>query len=494
MSKAIHVFRPNRTAPEDLEAIFVGRENLLEDIIEHLNDWTVGASRQHYLLIGPRGIGKTNLLILLENRIKKSKELARKWCPISLPEDIYGVTKVSDLLVESLKILTEVTNDQKIKQAYKQVQFDDDEKRVVDLSLDAFRKFHESNRCGILLMIENINRLLERDSWYQNDIRLLRKILIEEDWLLMICTSPTFLNAVTEPEEPLFEFFHVKVLSELSFDEQKLMLHKLAALEGNQNFDIYLTKYQSRLRALFHFTGGNPRLTIMLYDLVANQNITDVKTELDLLLDKLTPFYQDRMKDIPAEQGKLLEAMALLPEGCTPTELATQVRMSAKNVRALIARLEKSGYIRKEERRHKRTIYILPERFFRIWHQMNYSRAARGRVQYLLEFFSNWYATKEERDQVWNELRDKFQKETDEFSVREMLRTAFRSGNLKTVRDSIEFIKSKLDNSNEFCTPYLVALEYLDSNRNLAVIERQHLEMREAVQLLVNAFDEGYKK
>ncbi len=157
MSKAIHVFRPNRTSPEDLEAIFVGRENLIEDILEHLNSWTVGASRQHYLLIGPRGIGKTNLLILLENRIKKRKELARKWCPISLPEDIYGVTKVSDLLVESLKILSEVTNDQKVKQVYQQLQFDDNEKRVVDLSLDAFRKFHESNRCGVLLLIPTVS-------------------------------------------------------------------------------------------------------------------------------------------------------------------------------------------------------------------------------------------------------------------------------------------------------------------------------------------------
>jgi HEAT repeat protein len=46
----------------------------------------------------------------------------------------------------------------------------------------------------------------------------------------------------------------------------------------------------------------------------------------------------------------------------------------------------------------------MPERFFRIWHQMNHSPAARGRLQYLLEFFATWYATREERDAIWDEL------------------------------------------------------------------------------------------
>src|SRR3990172_9174975 len=134
MSAVIHAFRPNRTSVEDLEAIFVGREHLLQDILLHLNRWQAGVSRQHYLFIGPRGIGKTNLLLLLENRINKSPELREKWYPISLPEDIYGVTKVSDLLVDSLKILAEKTNDHDAKQTYQRIQFDDNEDRVIDLT------------------------------------------------------------------------------------------------------------------------------------------------------------------------------------------------------------------------------------------------------------------------------------------------------------------------------------------------------------------------
>ncbi len=81
-----------------------------------------------------------------------------------------------------------------------------------------------------------------------------------------------------------------------------------------------------------------------------------------------------------------------------------------------------------------------------------------------------------------------------ESSLRQLLHASFRSGNLKTVHDSIDLLKYKLSNLNEFFVPYLIAIEYLEFNRNPAVIERQHLEMREAVLLLVNAFDEGYSK
>ena len=158
MPSAIHLYRPQRTSPEDLEAIFVGREPLLEEILGRLERWQPGASRQHYLIIGPRGVGKTHLLRLIEHRIHRSTDLCKKWRPVSLAEDTYGITSITDLLVEALRILSEETGDPDVKKVYDQVAFDDNEARVTDLSLDAFRHYHASKGCGILLMIENVNR------------------------------------------------------------------------------------------------------------------------------------------------------------------------------------------------------------------------------------------------------------------------------------------------------------------------------------------------
>ena len=413
MTNPIRIYRPQRTPPEDLEAILVGREPLLQEVLGRLQHWTPGASRQHYLLIGPRGIGKTCLLVLIEHRIRRSETLRKKWAPVLFAEDAYKITSVGDLLVEALRILAEQTEDPELNRAYERLRFDGEESRIVDLSLDAFRRFHRMSKQGVLLMVENVDRVLEKQMRRPSEVHLLRKILTEEDWLLTVCTSPTYLDAVTRAEEPFFEFFQVKLLAELTQEEQELMLRKKAALERNTDFEAYLEKYRSRIQALYHFTGGNPRLAVMLYDLVANHNITDVATELDLLLDQLTPFYQHRMSDLAEQERKVLETMALLPEGCTPTELAKHSRIAPKITRAHLTRLERAGYVRREERRRKRTVYIIPERFFRIWHQMNQSRAARGRIQYLLEFFTSWYATRWERDQVWKELTAKFEQGLD---------------------------------------------------------------------------------
>ncbi len=405
----IRAFRPHRTPPEQLEKTFVAREPLLQEILQRLQQWRAGNSRQHYLFIGPRGIGKTNLLRLLEYRIEKNPELNRKWYTVVFSEEAYGVTKIADLLLNGLRILAEKSADPDIRETYEKIKHDVDDQRVVDLSLDAFKKFHSKSGCGVLFMVENVNRVFESRSRIEAELHLLRKILIEEEWIILVSTSPTFLKSVTDPERPLFEFFQVILLEELSTRQQQEMLEKIARLEKKDDFiDNYLNKLRPQLQAFYHFTGGNPRLTLMLYDLIVEQRITQVKIELDNLLDQLTPFYQDRMKEISDQEAKLLEIMALLDEGSSPKDLAMEMRMDIKQVSALLTRLARAGYIRPEPRRQKRTVYIFPERFFRIWHQMNHSRQARGRIQYLLEFFTSWYASPEERDMIWEKLSTDF--------------------------------------------------------------------------------------
>ena len=71
----------------------------------------------------------------------------------------------------------------------------------------------------------------------------------------------------------------------------------------------------------------------------------------------------------------------------------------------------------------------------------------------------------------------------------QLLQAAFRSADLDTVHESINVVMGRVENAESFCTPFVVALEYLQSDRDPAIIERQHPEMREAVQLLVGAFE-----
>ncbi len=75
--------------------------------------------------------------------------------------------------------------------------------------------------------------------------------------------------------------------------------------------------------------------------------------------------------------------------------------------------------------------------------------------------------------------------------VRAYFKTAFSSANLAKVREAIESAKINLKYNDMFFIPYNTALKYLESDRDPAIIERQHPEMRDAVQLLVKVYDEG---
>ena len=108
--------------------------------------------------------------------------------------------RIADLLVEALGILAEETENEAVTSVYNQIRYDEDDDRVVDLSLDGFRNFHKASGKGILLMVENVDRIFERQIKDRLQIHLFRKILIEEDWLDTICTSPTYLSAVTKED------------------------------------------------------------------------------------------------------------------------------------------------------------------------------------------------------------------------------------------------------------------------------------------------------
>jgi len=46
--------------------------------------------------------------------------------------------------------------------------------------------------------------------------------------------------------------------------------------------------------------------------LIADENVLEVKRQFEELLDRISPFYQDRIKDLPPQERAVLETMALI--------------------------------------------------------------------------------------------------------------------------------------------------------------------------------------
>ena len=97
-------FSPNQTDPELLEAIFVGREPLLQNVLEKIADSATSGSTHHVLLYGPRGIGKSHFLSLLHHRLIEDAKLADAVRTARLNED-ETTTSMVQFMVRSYRSL-----------------------------------------------------------------------------------------------------------------------------------------------------------------------------------------------------------------------------------------------------------------------------------------------------------------------------------------------------------------------------------------------------
>ena len=85
----------------------------------------------------------------------------------------------------------------------------------------------------------------------------------------------------------------------------------------------------------------------MLYELIAHESVTSVQDQFHLLLDRISPFYQGRLNDLPPGQRALLECLASMrDQEKTPAAIAAQMRMSQQETSSLLKRLTDAHYLR----------------------------------------------------------------------------------------------------------------------------------------------------
>ena len=62
-------YSPGNMDRESLEAVFVGRDDVMEDVLSRTTTSIRGPEKHYILLVGPRGAGKTHLLALAYHRL-----------------------------------------------------------------------------------------------------------------------------------------------------------------------------------------------------------------------------------------------------------------------------------------------------------------------------------------------------------------------------------------------------------------------------------------
>jgi tetratricopeptide (TPR) repeat protein len=411
----IGIYRANITPIERLIKTNVGRQELLDDLVEKLERNAKKRGGQHYLFIGPRGIGKTQFLTLVENAVEVSRKLQNLYTVIRFPEENNRILSFADLLLGMIDILAEKDAGGEWHNLHQSLAEVEKDEEIIDAILPRLKRYRKETGKTLLLMLENLDTLFTQQMKKEQDIHRLRSFLMDSPCTALIGTSPVYFPGLYSNKSPFYDFFSISPLENLSEDETAELIRKNLEWEGRddilQNFDDFLPK----IYALHTMTGGNPRLNVLLYELIAHDNLLDVKVQFQKLLDQISPFYQDRLKDLAPQERALLETIALMRDTPrTPAAIAAKLRMKPQQASSLLKRMTDAGYLTVAENpTDKRSrIYCIKEGFFDLWLAMSESRLHRRRLTYLTQFFERYYRDRRERERKRLELWGKLEKDS----------------------------------------------------------------------------------
>ena len=391
------IYNPDLLSKEDLVDQFVARQGLLELLVEDLRRAGRSGGIQHHMLIGQRGMGKTTMLHRLHFAIEDDPELRKRWFPLSFPEEQYNITRMSDLWANCLDALGDMLDEQGREEEAKQLDeliknLPNEEEQRSRAAQDQLTLWAEREGKGLVLLLDNAEQILSRLAKHHWE---LREALSHNDRLVFIGASPAYIPAVYEYEGAFYDFFSVREMRGLNLEETRTVLLKLAELRRAPHVAEIVKTDPARIKALQVLTGGNTRVLIVLFQVLAQERDSSVLSELEQILDLHTPHYKAIIESLSTQAQQIVDAMALHWDPITAAELAAlpTVRLETNVVSAQLDRLTRDGVVEKAPTpAGEKLLYQVAERFFNIWYLMRASRRLRRRLIWLVDFLKMFYA------------------------------------------------------------------------------------------------------
>lgn len=422
-------YNPHLWGDEELRAIFVVRKPELERLIEAVRASRADSVPQHILITGHRGMGKSTLLRRVALAVRDDAELSRDWLALSFPEEQYTVSNLTEFWRNVLDSLADALEQRGASPA-ELARLDAAIAGIDDLAVDAREEaalklltdWIATNQQRVLLLIDSTDLLLAglagggnlrsdrkgvsiRDA-SATPLWRLRKTLSHEKGIFWLGASYQALEAQHQYHDAFHDFFQLVELRPLSVAHMREAMLALARSFGMKGLlgEAAVTEMAraldsrpERLKALRAMTGGNPRTTVMLYDLFAAGGDGNVHSDLRGLLDMMTPLYKARMESLADQSRKVLAHLMEHWAPATARQIADLAGVPVTTVSSQLTRLETDGLIEKVRiPGAARNSFQVAERFFNVWYLMRYSsRRLRQRLTWLVEFMRLWFSADE---------------------------------------------------------------------------------------------------
>lgn len=256
----------------------------------------------------------------------------------------------------------------------------------------------------MLLLIDNFDLVLERLTEHHWEIR---ETLQSEVRLMVIGASCQATEATFNYGAAFYDFFRLHELKRLTLTETHAILRNLADFEKAPHVIELIDTDPARINALHTLTGGNPRTIVLLFKVLSRGMDGDVRSDLENLLDMVTPLYKARFEELPNLSQQLVGAMALHWDPMTAQAIAIELSLSVNLISAQLNRLTNQGVIEKvAPARGKRLLFQISERFFNIWYLMRASRRVRRKLIWLVYFLKIFFSPKDLSQRAEDLLKD----------------------------------------------------------------------------------------
>ena len=383
-------YNPGFLTDEEIVASFCVRTMEFELLVEVLHECT-GSSNPHQIVIGPRGSGKTSLLLRVAAEVRRNAALASRCFPVVFAEESYGVATAGEFWLECLTHLATQAprheDDPNLCRTVDELRAIRDDRALADRCLGALLDFADRHDKRLVLLVENLNMLF-RDMADPDAGWRLRKVLQTEPRIIVFASATSRFDEIDHPDRALYDLFRVRTLRPLDTNQCAVLWETVSGRRPARE----------TVRSLEILTGGSPRLISIVARFGDGLSFRELMADLLDLVDDHTEYFKSHLESLPAQERRVYLALAALWKPATTREIADHARLETSTCSAQLSRLGERGVVRPAGGSARRKQYYLTERLYNIYYLLRCRRGPDRLVEALIRFMESFYSATELKD------------------------------------------------------------------------------------------------
>ena len=416
MAVSIKKYNPGFLSDDEIVASFCVRKAEFDSLLESLRSST-GTSNAHSLVIGPRGSGKSHLLLRVAAEIRRNESLSG-FCPITFAEESYEVSTIGEFWLECLAHLAEQAPEEErggLRLSHGDLRTIGDDRELANRCLGSILDYADRHGKRMVLLVENLNMLFadmaDREAGWR-----LRHTLQTEPRIVLLGSATSRFDEIDHPDHALYDLFRVITLHPLDIGECVSLWQTVSGHDAEERV----------VRPLQILTGSNPRLLTIIARFGAGSSFEDLMDNLLSLVDDHTEYFKSHLESLPPQERRIYLALATLWRPATARDVAKQARMDINVTSALLNRLVERGAVTIDGGTPRRRQYYLTERLYNIYYLLRRGGGESQVVKALIDFMACLYSPAT----VWDAFERAIQQIPDVRTLRPRLADLFVEGML----------------------------------------------------------------